>query len=188
MRNIINKWIMLAFVVTLLLGAVYVVMQKVQRISANDPQVQMAEDASTALSKGDLPDSVVPRAQVDIASSLAPFTVVYDDSGQVVASSGLLHGQPPVFPLGVFDYVRAHGEDRVTWQPEPGVRSATVVTRFSGTQSGFVMVGRSLREVEDRTSNLGILIGLGWVGGLVAGLVIVAVTELVFPTTARMAS
>ena len=29
--------------------------------------------------------------------------------------------------MGVFDTVRARGEDRVTWQPENGVRNATVV-------------------------------------------------------------
>ena len=39
------------------------------------------------------------------------------------------------------------GEDRLTWQPEPGVRSATVVVHYQGAQAGFVMAGRSLREV-----------------------------------------
>ncbi|HEX7593426.1 MAG TPA: hypothetical protein VF429_04570, partial [Anaerolineae bacterium] len=65
---------------------------------------------------------------------------------------------------------------------EPGVRSATIVTRFTSTQSGFVMAGRSLREVESRDSNLELLIGLGWLGTLFASLVIVAISQVVFST------
>jgi hypothetical protein len=178
-KNILKTMIPLAVVITLLSGLLYGTLQQVLRINANDPQIQMAEDAATALANGKLIDSVVPSTQVDIATSLAPYIIMFDNSGKAIASSGLLHNQLPALPSGVFDYVRQNGEDRLTWQPEPGVRSATVVTRFGGAQPGFVMVGRSLREVENRIDQFGLLIGLGWLGTLFATLVAVSLSELI---------
>jgi len=71
-----------------------------------------------------------------------------------------LSGSTPVPPLGVFDSVRSRGEDRITWQPAPGVRSAAVITHY---QQGFVLVGRSLRLVEQRESGAEGVVGLFWV-------------------------
>jgi hypothetical protein len=177
-RNILKSWIPLAVVITLMSGLVYVTMQQSQRIGANDPQIQMAEDVASALTAGKPLDSIVPAAQIDIATSLAPYVVVFDASGKTIASSGLLHNQLPTLPSGVFDYVRQRGEDRITWQPEPGVRSATVVTSYGGAQPGFVLAGRSLREVENREDQFGLLIGLGWLGTLFATLVAVSLSEI----------
>ncbi len=176
-KNIIKSAFPLAVVITLLCGLLYVTVQQVLRIGANDPQIQMAEDAADALAAGQTPESVVPATKVNIAASLAPYVVVFDDSGNVLASSGLLNNQPPALPSGVLNYVRRYGQDRITWQPEPDVRSATVITRYGGTHTGFVMAGRSLREVENRIDNLGLIVGLGWLGTLFAALVAVSVSE-----------
>ena len=56
----------------------------------------------------------------------------------------------PAPPPGVFDFVRSNRIERVTWQPQPGVRVASVITRvdIKGKPSGFVLAGRSLRMVE----------------------------------------
>ncbi len=178
--SILKSWIPLVVVITLLCGINYVTGQQVLRISANDPQIEMAEDTASELSNGQSPEVVVPRAQVDIATSLAPFIAVYDDAGKAVASSGVLHDQVPTLPSGVFDYVRQNGEDRITWQPEPGVRIATVVTRISGARPGFVMAGRSLRQVENRETQLELLVGAGWVVTCGAALVAVAICEFLF--------
>ncbi len=177
-RNILKTLIPLAVVITLLAGLMYATVQQVLRMNANDPQIQMAEDVASALTVGKPLDSVVPAAQIDIATSLAPYVVVYDASGKAIASSGLLHNQLPTLPSGIFDYVRQRGEDRITWQPEPGVRSATVVTSYGGAQPGFVLAGRSLREVENRVDQFGLLIGLGWLGTLFAALMAVSLSEL----------
>jgi hypothetical protein len=106
----------------------------------------MAEDATSALAGGANIESVVPSTKVDIATSLAPFLMIYDDSGNALASSATLHGMNPTFPPGILDYTRQNGEDRVTLQPEGGVRIAAVVVRYD---NGFVLAGRSLREVEN---------------------------------------
>ncbi len=180
LKSVVRRWIPLAVVVTLLSGLLYVVAQQVERIGANDPQIQMAEDAAAALTNGQSTQSVLPDTKTDIAEGLAPYLVVYDDSGTPVAGSGLLHNQLPAFPPGVFDYVRKSGSSRITWQPEPGVRSATIVVRVGGPRPGFVMAGRSLREVENRVGNLELIVGLGWLGTCVAALVAVAASEIVF--------
>ncbi|HLC44577.1 MAG: hypothetical protein A2722_00865 [Candidatus Doudnabacteria bacterium RIFCSPHIGHO2_01_FULL_50_11] len=96
---------------------------------------------------------------------------IYDDSGVPIASSGHLDGALPRLPQGVLDYARAHGENRVTWQPLTGVRVAAVVTRYSGQASGFVLAGRSLREVEAREGQLAMFSLAAWAGSLVLTLI-----------------
>lgn len=107
---------------------------------ANHPQAEMAQAAASRLNSGETPASVVPSSKVDIAASADPYLIVVDGQGSVLASSATLHGAAAVPPSGVFDYTRAHGEDRVTWQPTPNVRSWIVVDTFNG---GFVVAGRS---------------------------------------------
>lgn len=111
----------------------------------------------------------MPDGAVDIFASLGPFVIVYDDGGRVLASSARLDGMTPAPPAGVFDYVRAHGEERLTWQPRRGVRIAAVVTR---SVNGFVLAGRNLREVESREALVFKLAALGW---LCANLALMAI-------------
>jgi hypothetical protein len=178
-KRMLKLWLPLALLLTVAAGMVYVAVQQDMRHSANDPQIQLAEDAARALSSGAAPQTVAATAAADIAQSISPFVAVFDANGKAVASSGLLHGQMPVLPSGVFDSVRTQGEDRVTWQPEPGVRVAAVVTAYSGTPSGFVMAARSLRETERRVDQLGQLIGAAWLAGMAGMTVLVVVMEIV---------
>ncbi len=179
-KNIIRHWLPLAVVITLLCGLTYLVVQQSLRWGANDPQIQMAQDAAAALAAGGTPESVLPAAQVEISGSLAPFMVVYSDAGEALASSARLHGEVPALPPGIFDYTRQHGEDRVSWQPEPGVRIAAVVVAYGGAQPGFVLAGRSLLEVEKRESQVGQLTGIAWLVSLIGTLIVVAASELIF--------
>lgn len=160
-------WLLIAIIVSGLSGLLYATVQQVLREGANDPQIQMAEDAAATLTAGGQVQSVVPPGEVDIAKSLATYMIVFDESGKPVAASARLNGQIPTIPAGVFNYVRQNGEDRITWQPQPGVRSAVVVTRFQGATSGFVLVGRSLREVEIREDDLLQIDFVGWAGILI---------------------
>lgn len=167
MKFFVAYWLFATIIISGISGFIYVVMQQDLRLNGNDPQVQMAEDAATALAGGQSVQSVVPTQQVDIAHSLAPYMIVFDANGKPVASSGQLNGQMPTIPAGIFDSVRQSGEDRVTWQPQTGVRSALVVTKFSASSSGFVAAGRSLRDVEQREDTLLQLVLAGWGGLLV---------------------
>ena len=180
LKNIFRLWLPAAVIITLLSGLTYTVAQQILRMSANDPQIQLAEDAANALTNGAPPEAVLPASKVDIATGLAPYVVVFDNAGKAIASSGMLHNQFPTLPSGVFDATREHGENRITWQPEPGVRSAIVVTRYGGAHPGFVMAGRSLRESEARADQLLLLAGAAGVAILFAALVAIAFSEIVF--------
>lgn len=152
-------WLPLAVAVSGLTAMVYGAVQQDLRQAANDPQIQMAEDGAALLAAGASPASLLPAQQIDMGASLAPYIMVFDGSGTLIASSVTLGGQTPRLPPGVFDAARAGRQDRVTWQPAPGVRSAVVVQAW---RDGFVVVGRSLRLVEERVDRIGLLIGLVW--------------------------
>lgn len=176
-KTILQHWLLVAIVVTGLIGLIYTAVQQDLRQGANDPQIQMAEDVAAKLAGGQAVQNVVPSEKVDIATSLAPYLIIFDANGNPVASSAQFDGQTPTIPSGVFDSVRQNGEDRITWQPQAGVRSAVVVTQFKGSTSGFVLAGRSLREVERREDGLMQILLAGWV---VMILVTLVATALLF--------
>ena len=165
-RTILVRWLPLAFLATTLSALVYAVVQQSFRQSANDPQIQMAEDA------GAHAQSLVLTGTVDIRHSLSPYLVFYNDAGIPTGGNGILNGKFPSLPQGVFDYTRVAGEDRVTWQSEADVRSAIVVVRINGAQPGFVMAGRSLREVEWREDWLALEVGVAWIVLLIGTLLL----------------
>ncbi len=146
------RWVPLAATVAALCLLIAFVTQQLWRQMANDPQVQMARDAAVRLADGQPPASVLPAGPiVDIAHSLSPFVLVFDDREAIVAASGRLRGVARGVPAGVLANVRDRGEARVTWQPERDIRIATVISRYDGARGGgFVLAGRSLRETEAR--------------------------------------
>jgi hypothetical protein len=164
------------FLLTIFCGLCYFLIQQDLRQSANDPQIQMAEDQ---VQPENLPS-------IDISKSLAPFVIVFDEKGNPISSSGTLNGVIPTIPAGVFVYVRTSGggdlrptdivgEDRFTWQPENGVRIAAVVVR---TNSGFILAGRNLREIEKREENALFVSGIAWIFGIVGLFVIEALATV----------
>jgi hypothetical protein len=179
LRQIIRHYLPLALIITAFCALAYLLSQQMLRLGANEPQVQWAQDTAARLSAGEALASVVPAGTLDVGRSLAPFTIVYDDSGKVLVATGQLHGQPPALPSGVLNYVRQNGEDRISWQPEPGVRYAAVVERVTGAQPGFVLVARSLREAEDRIGVMGQLAVAAWLATQLASLVLVVLVEWV---------
>ena len=124
------------------------------RRGADQPQTQMVNDAASLLANGQRPEDVILPAHIDLQHSLEPFLFFYDEQGKPQAGSGTLQNAIPTPPPGVFDYVRAHGSETLTWQPRPDVRIASVVRRVDGPHPGFILAGRSLREVEQQESNL----------------------------------
>jgi hypothetical protein len=170
-RRFVTVWIAVVAASTILFGGGYVVAQQAVRHAADHPQIEMARDAVDKLAAGASPESVLPAKSIDLARSQEPYLIVIDQLGRVLASSARLGGVTVVPPSGVFDYVRSHGEDTVSWQPAPGVRSAIVVDAFEG---GFVVAGRSLQDTENLESNLLLWAIGGWavsmlvLGGLAA--------------------
>jgi len=186
----------LAGVATVLAMALYTIPQQVLRLGANDPQIALADDLVAKLEQGNAPTDAVSPASIDMARSLTPFVIAYDDQGHPLASQARLDGAIPVPPGGVFDYVRQHGQERISWQPilgttsdkdqksalnggvtphGHGVRIAAVVQRVAqvgNAPGGFVLAGRNMREVESREHLVGQLAMLAWLAML--GLIFVA--------------
>jgi hypothetical protein len=164
MKNtLLNIWLPIVFVGTVVLLAAYIGIQQDLRQSANDPQIQLAEDGAVFLSKGLSAANLLGSIQINPATSLQVFGLVYDQNGKLLGSSMVLGSTTPVIPAGILTYALTHKDDRVTWQPAPGVRIAAVVKHFSGpTSSGFLVVGRSVREVELRESSLGTMMLAAW--------------------------
>jgi hypothetical protein len=177
-RATLKTWLPLAAVTVCLSGLFYVCIQQVLRLGANEPQVQMAEDAARALAAGEAPDGLVPTMPVDITASLAPYLILYDEQGRVTASNALLNGQVPAIPTGVLEYARQQGEDRISYQPDHQARGAVVVVHAEGGQGGFALAGRSLREVEKRIDLLGLQVFLGCAVTLAGSLGLVLALEL----------
>jgi hypothetical protein len=179
LHAVLRRWLPLAALAVVFPLLVYATVQQSLRSGANDPQLQLAEDAAAALEGGAAPGAVLPAGHaVAIESSLAPFVVVYDADGRPLAGSGQLHGRLPSPPAGVFEFVRANGAESVTLQPERGVRIASVVRRVLRQPGGYVLAGRSLREVEVREgyTRMASVAALG--AGLVGTFVLVVLGEV----------
>ena len=177
--SVFRTWLAFAVVATGLCALVYVTVQQVLRQGANDPQIQIAEDAAAALDHGTSTDAVIPPQKVEFSSSLAPFLVIYDMTGKPVAGSGLLEGTLPDYPLGALEAARRSGENRVSWQPQSNVRIASVAVPY---KDGYVVAGRSLREVEKREAQAEVIAAAVWLITLIAVLAVIAFGEYVMPS------
>lgn len=169
-------WLPLGLVATLCIGTSYLVGQQVLRQSAYDPAVQLSTDIARSMSTGQPSSSDTSGVVVDMANSLAPFTIVYDSAGTPISGTGKLNGHFVTPPPGVFAYATAHKGDRFTWEPDAGVRIATVITPVGGS-GGFVLAGRNMSEVERRIVRIGDLSLLAWLVTFLASFAAVVVID-----------
>jgi hypothetical protein len=179
-RNVLRHWLQSAFLIVVTCGLIYVVAQQAYRWNANDPQIQMAEDGAIALSQGVTPESLAPQMNINLEQSLAPFIMVVDDTGKVLFSSGTINGKPPILPFGVLEYTRNKGEDRITWAIQENNRFAAVIRRFEGATAGFIVVARSLREVQNRISTIYQLMVGATVAAMMVSFVVTYLAEVLF--------
>jgi hypothetical protein len=157
------KYFCLFVVVTAIFGSINLAVQQNYRMSANDPQIQIAEDLAASLNYGKTPQWN-PIDNIDASKSLATFVNIYDASGTPILSTGPIligpNGKYAVPPAGVFDFVNKNGEDRITWQPKEGLRYAAVIVPYN---KGYVLAARSLREVEVREAKLNSEVGIPYI-------------------------
>ena len=176
--SVIKVWFPLAVLSTLFCGLVYATVQQNYRQLANDPQIQIVQDTVATINSGFSPKDATFRSTIDISRSLAPYIIIYDASGKPIVSGAVLDGKTPNPPKEVFNFAKKAEENRFTWEAKKGVRSAVVLAYYKGKESGFVLAGRSLREVEKREAQLGIQVGLAWIIILVVILTVVIISEL----------
>lgn len=158
-RHILRAWLPLAALAVLLTAAAFLLVSQAARLAADEAPAQLAAETAAQLAKGTEPWQLMP-AYTDPAASLGTFVQVYDATGRLTNGSALLDGVPPRVPAGVLERARARGEARVTWEPRAGVRIAAVIVPLAAPRSGFVLAGRSLAEVDQRVTRLGLLAAL----------------------------
>jgi hypothetical protein len=165
-RPKVQLWLAISGAATLVLIGAYAMVQQSTRLGANDLPTVQAQTIEQSLGQGAAPEEAVADKSIDLGSgALAPFTIITDDSYHVLAASAVLNGKTPLPPAGVFKYTKAHKNDNITWQPQPGVRIAAHVTTFSTpTSDGFIITGQSLAPFEDRVSTFTAIAVLSWVG------------------------
>jgi hypothetical protein len=165
LRTVIALGLPLAAIASIILAISYVNDQQTLRTLANEPQEYVARDAALRVqAAGALPTGGFTNA-IPIEADPAAYLLFYDATGSPVAGTGVLHGKAPTLPAGVLDVAKAKGVNRLTWQPEAGVRQALVVLP-AGT--GFVVAGRSLIYTEQLESDLTKRALLGWLGTMIA--------------------
>jgi hypothetical protein len=152
-----------AIIVTVICLLIYASGQQSYRTAANDPQIQLASEIKQRLENVQSIQNIFLNDSVDLSKSFNVFAMLLDNQCRVVHSSGFLHGENPALPKGVFEFVKTNGEDRVTWQPQPNVRMAMVIMKVNTDNINYVAVGRSLKEVEVRESNLLFMTFVGWI-------------------------
>lgn len=175
--RITRIWLPIAVAVTALSGLTYIAVQQSYRTGLDDPQLQLATDGAARLDAGASAASIATSPTVDAEKSLAPFVMVMDANSHILAVGALLGTDAIQPPDGVLAAARAKGTDRVTWQPQDGVRIATV---SAAAKDGRVVVaGRNMRAVEARIDDLGKITAVAWGAALVGVLIATVMAELI---------
>jgi hypothetical protein len=124
----------------------------------------MAQDIASKLSRGTSPRLAVPTTLVDESQSLAPFVTIVDSSIHVLASSGKIGNQVSLPPANAFSNSQTHNNDWFTWQHDNNtVRDATVIVPY-GNHAGYVLVARSMSQVENTIEYVTMLAGTTLLG------------------------
>lgn len=169
----------LAVVASCVLFVGYAQGQQIIRQNANEPQVQLAESIAAELSAGAPPQAFAGGGVAPLEMTQSPFVLIYDKTGTLIAGTASVGGKAPTLPNGVLgDHKDNFGtsDNRITWQPAANIREALVITPYTNASStGYVVVGRSLRETENEESALTARTLIGWLGTMLAVLIASAI-------------
>jgi hypothetical protein len=168
-------WLPIAVALTAVCGLTYLSVQQSYRNGLDDPQVQLATDGAAALDSGAAPASLVNSPTIDASKSLAPFVIVFAKDNSMLEYGGSIGNDVRPPDDGVLETARTQGADRVTWQPIPGVRIASV--SVAAKDGRVVLAGRNMSAVEARIDNLTLITALAWGISLVGVLVTTVLIE-----------
>lgn len=163
-KRLFVVWVIMMFLVSFTCSLTYLISQQSLRLGANDLPAQLAKDTAIHLDNGKSPASIVKSNSIDLAKSLDTFVIIYDNNKNLLASSGNINGSNPSYPKSVLDSVSKKGEVRVTWQPQKGLRFATIAMKNG---QDYIVAGRSLYETENLIDQMGWLVLLAWSAALI---------------------
>lgn len=166
--QMMRVWLALAAGATIVLGTTYTLIQQSTRLSADDAPLASAQTVKQQLENGASPADVVPTNIVDLKSDNSVFIIVTDSQEHIQASSARLDGSTTLPPKGTFDYTAQNGTNHFTWQPAKGARLATRIMPYKyGRQTGYVVTGQSLSQVENRINMYGWMTLAAWLAALI---------------------
>jgi hypothetical protein len=171
-KNILIFWVVVAFLVTFTSLLVYVTAQQVLRLGANEMPAELAAETSINLENSKSPLDAVPAEITDISKSPGTFAMVFDKDKNLIASSAVMGIDEPAYPREVLDYVDKNGEDRVTWQPQKGLRFATIAVKAGDK---YIVAGRSLKETEKLIATIGKLVFYAWLACMIFSSAVLAI-------------
>ncbi|MCX6383456.1 MAG: hypothetical protein NTV16_03075 [Actinobacteria bacterium] len=157
-------WVITMFLVTFTCLLTYVITQQALRLGANEQPVRLAVETSIKLENGQKAGDAVSAGIIDISKSLNAFIMIFDKDKNLVASSGKMGNNDPAYPKGVLSNIDKVGEERVTWQPQAGLRFATIAVKAGDY---YVVAGQSLQETEILIGTVGRLVFLAWLACLI---------------------
>jgi len=169
----VRLWIFVVGLLTMITLLIFGSVQYVLRMNANDPQIELAENTAqdmAAITREAWVDQShhMMGPDIDYRTSLSAFTMLFDEKENFMVTNAIFVDSVPTIkpPPGVFAFAKEHKEHRFTWEPIPGVRIASVMIYYRNRldqSSGYVLVGRNLREVEKRVRDLEWKVGLFWI-------------------------
>lgn len=161
-----SVFIVLAAISSLICLTVYAAVQQSYRSNANDPQIEATEQISALMAQGAPASAIIGQSNpVEVSKSLSLFVMIFDKDGKLAAANAKLGGSDLTLPSGIIDRAKQQGQLRFTWQPQKGVRLAAVMLK-ADNNSGYVLAGRSLREVESRIDKLTTMLAIAWIAML----------------------
>ncbi len=173
LQNVLNNYrtvatfIVLTVLITLIFGSIYCVTHQIYRANANDPQVEVTNQVADVINQNVPLDAIVSEAeQIDMAQSLSLFVMIFDKDKKLIGSSAVIDGQTPTPSDQAFEVAKSSGDKRFTWEPKTGVKVAAVLKMVG--DKGYVLAGRSLKEVETRQAGLIKTLAIGWAASVLS--------------------
>jgi hypothetical protein len=160
LRSVVS-FLPFAVCITLLSGLIYFSSQQVIRLSANEMPSLSVDTALARISIGQQLNTILPNIPIELSKPFGFFFSAYNEQKVLTIAQTTVRSAPVSVPSGVLDYAKSHGKDRVTWQPETGIRLAIVVVYEPRTNT-YLVAGRDLTDYEHRIETLGLQILLGW--------------------------
>jgi hypothetical protein len=164
MKSSIITPLVAAVLFGLIVLLMYAAVQQACCTTANNQQRGVARDMNHikyARTYHFLSDS----GEVEVQQGHGTFMQLYNKNGQLIYSGGTINVKAPRLTAGVWDNARQQTESTLTWQPAPTMQLAAVARYTAMPDVAFVVVARSLQEVENCEIRLITMIILFWAVG-----------------------
>lgn len=158
-KGVFIFWVIIMFLITFTCSLVFLVAQQSLRIGVNEAPMQLAVETSLKLQKDPSINNAITTEKVDGLKSLNTFVIVYDKNKNLIATSAINASSELSYPKSVLNNVQQNNESRITWQPQSGLRFATVAIKYN---NGYIVAARSLYETEKLIGIIGKLVLVAW--------------------------